>query len=193
MRRVVVVGTTGSGKSTLAAALAARLGVPYVDCDALWWGPGWTRVGRERFCAGLAASTRGDGWVTDGNMSAARELTWVRADTLVWLDYPLPVILGRLLRRSLHRVATGAPVCNGNRETLAKHLSSDSLFLFALRSHRRWAREYPAVLAEARFAHLRVLRFRRPAEADRWLRTLATTSKDQHARPDDRSALHLGL
>ncbi|OBJ02959.1 gluconokinase [Mycobacterium sp. 1465703.0] len=32
---VVVMGVSGSGKSTVGAALAARLGVPFVDADAL--------------------------------------------------------------------------------------------------------------------------------------------------------------
>ena len=46
MRRVSVVGSPGAGKSTLGAALAARLGGPWIELDALNHQPGW--VPRER-------------------------------------------------------------------------------------------------------------------------------------------------
>ena len=37
--RILVVGTSGAGKSRLAGQLAAALGVPHVELDALYWGP----------------------------------------------------------------------------------------------------------------------------------------------------------
>lgn len=40
--RILVVGTSGAGKSRLAGQLAAALGVPHVELDALYWGPDWT-------------------------------------------------------------------------------------------------------------------------------------------------------
>jgi len=41
LSRVVVLGCSGSGKSTLAHALAQKLDAPWVQLDALYWGPNW--------------------------------------------------------------------------------------------------------------------------------------------------------
>jgi adenylate kinase family enzyme len=39
--RITVVGTSGSGKTTLARELSTKLGVPFVEIDALNWQAGW--------------------------------------------------------------------------------------------------------------------------------------------------------
>ncbi len=168
--RVAIIGTTGSGKSTLGERLAARLSCPFVDIDALNWGPDWTPapvpVLRERMSAALV----GDCWIVAGNYSKVRDIVWSRADTLVWLDYPLPLVLWRLLRRTVRRVFTQEELWGGNRERFrAQFASRDSLFLFVLQTHYRRRREYLAELDKPEYAHLRVWRFRRPGEMERWL------------------------
>ena len=171
MQRIVVVGSTGSGKSTLAAELARRLGVPYVELDALHWDPNWsaapTEVFRERAAAALPADGR---WVSDGNYRQVRDICRRRADTLIWLDYPFPLVLWRLTRRTLWRGITGTELYNGNRESLWEHLfTRDSLFLWLVKSHWRRKRELPVDLAQPEYAHLRVVRFRQPRAAQAWL------------------------
>ncbi len=44
-----MVGTSGSGKTTVGRALAARLGLPFVELDAIFHQPGWTELPREDF------------------------------------------------------------------------------------------------------------------------------------------------
>lgn len=170
MRRVNVVGTSCAGKTSLAAALAARHGVPHIELDGLHWDPGWTEVPdavmRERVRRVLETT---DGWVMDGNYSAVRDLVWSRADTVVWLDFPLQTILARYLRRTVRRLVAREELWNGNRERLSMHLSRrDSLLLWIMSTYRRTRREYTELFAGR--PDLRTVRLRSPAEADRWLR-----------------------
>jgi adenylate kinase family enzyme len=170
MRRVAVVGTTGSGKTTFARRLAARLGVTHVELDALHWEPGWTPAARDVFWARVAAALAGDSWVTDGNYSEVRPLIWARADTLVWLDLPYPVVLARLLRRTLSRIGRREHLWGTNYETLrGTFFSADSLFLWQLKTHWSRRRRYEAEARRSEHAHLRVIRLRSPGAARRWL------------------------
>lgn len=173
MRRINVIGTTGSGKTTVARELGTRLGVPHVELDALHWGPNWSTPSREELRARVAAALTGDAWVVDGNYSKVRDIIWTRADTLVWLDYPLRVILRQLLARTFKRAITRELLWRGNRERFAAVFSLDSILLWALKTYRRRRREYAVLPQQPEYAHLKVIRLRSPEEAHRWLADLA--------------------
>lgn len=173
MKRLIVVGTTGSGKTTLAGQLSERLGYPHVELDALNWGPDWTQRPNEEFLALVSQATSGDRWVVCGNYSRTRDKLWPRADTVVWLDYPLPVVLWRLWWRTLGRFARQEELWNGNRERLWEHFfTRRSLFLWALQTYGRRRREYPVLFGQPQHAHLKVFRFRRPGQTERWFSRL---------------------
>jgi adenylate kinase family enzyme len=174
MQRIVVAGSTGSGKSTLSRELARRLGAPHVELDALYWDPGWTPAPepllRERADAALPPDGR---WIVDGNYRMVRDIVWLRADTLLWLDYPLPLIFWRLLKRCLWRGIARVELYNGNRERLWEHFGTrDSLLLFLLKTHGRRQREILARLSQPEYAHLKLERFRWPAQTQAWLDSL---------------------
>src|SRR5688500_18127460 len=103
MRRVNVSGTSGSGKSTFARRLAQRLEVPYVELDALYHRPNWETTPKDEYRAAVAIVAAEDAWVIDGNYTSTRDIVLARADTVVFLDYPLPVVLWRLTKRTLRR------------------------------------------------------------------------------------------
>jgi len=169
-RRIVVVGTTGCGKTTLARQLAQRLAIPHVELDALHWGPGWTPAPLDLFRQRAAQALSGETWVVDGNYHVVRDIVWSRADTVVWLDYALPVILARLFWRTLRRIVTREALWNENRERFrAQFLSRDSLFLWALRSYPRRRREYPLLLQQPAYVHLTVVRLPSPRASRTWL------------------------
>jgi adenylate kinase family enzyme len=64
---VAVLGTaSGCGKTTVGRALAARLGVPFVELDALNQGPGWIEATPEELRAKVGPILEGDAWVIDG-------------------------------------------------------------------------------------------------------------------------------
>jgi len=179
MQRIAVVGPTGSGKTTLAAELAQRLGVPHVELDALHWGPEWAAPDLEVFRDRVAAALAGEGWVVDGNYRKVREIIWARADTLVWLDYPLRLTLWRLLRRTVRRVGKKEVLWNGNRETwCGTLLAKDSLVRLSVQGHRRMREGYPVALQLPEYRHLRVVRLRTPKEARAWLAQVSQVNKE---------------
>ena len=184
--RILILGRTGSGKTTLARELAAALGVPHVELDALYFGPDLSRapldVLRERTSAAIA----GERWVTDGNKRAVRDLVWPRADTIVWLDYPVWVSLRRLARRARSRTAslrTEAKRTGGRAGLPRQLLAAARGVLTALRSHRGQRREYPRLFALPENRHLAVARLRSPRATRQWLArvTEATPPRDDGA------------
>lgn len=177
-KRTAVVGVTGSGKTTLAGQLAELNRIPHIELDRLHWLPGWRERSYEDFLEELDRLTRAENWVVDGNYSHARDLIWSRIDTLIWLDYPLWIILWRLLRRTLRRIIQQENLWDtGNRETWRKQFfSRDSLFLWAIRSYPRRRRVYTQLTSLPEYAHLRVIRLKSPRETDRWLRSVSASS-----------------
>jgi len=169
-RRIVVVGTSGSGKTTMARRLAEGLGLPHVELDALHWGPGWTLPPVEDFRRRTAEALAGEAWSTDGNYSRVRDIVWSRADTVVWLDYALPVVLWRVISRTVLRIVRREELWSGNRESFrGTFLSRDSIILWSIQSYRRRRKEYPILFGRPEYGHLRVVHLRSVRQARRWL------------------------
>lgn len=181
-RRIAIVGVTCSGKSTLARRLAERYGLKHISMDALHWDPGWKSPPEGVFRQRVDAATAAPAWVTDGNYKEVRDLTWGRAEMLIWLDFPLWLTFWRLFRRTLKRILTREDLFNGNRETWrGAFFSKDSLFLYSIKSHRLMRRAYPEAVALPVYQHLQVVRLSSPAELDAWLVGLEPAGQRQAA------------
>jgi adenylate kinase family enzyme len=170
MQRIVVIGSTGTGKSTLAKQVAARLGCNHVELDSLHWEADWKEAPTDVFISRVEQALSGDCWVVDGQYNEVRNVIWSRADTIVWLDYPLSLILWRLARRSVSRLFTREELWNGNRESFRTHFSRNSLFIWGLKSYERRRRDYEQFFQE--YTHLKILRLHSSGETEKWLKEI---------------------
>ncbi|UCF10981.1 MAG: adenylate kinase [Candidatus Bipolaricaulota bacterium] len=183
-RRINVIGVCGSGKTTVGRILAARLGLPFVELDALAWGPEWTLSSDEDLRRRVDEGTRGDAWVLDGNYSRFRDLVWPRADTIVWLDYSFPRAFSQLLWRTLRRCATREELWSGNRERPMNALfSRDSILWWGIKTFRRRRRNDPAQLARVEHRHLCTVHLRTRRQTRAWLECLPAPVRQPKEEP----------
>ena len=69
MKRVLVIGSGGAGKSTFATRLGARLGLPVIHLDRVYWQPGWVETPKDEWLRKVEEMCAADAWVMDGNYS----------------------------------------------------------------------------------------------------------------------------
>ena len=169
--RIAVVGTSGSGKTTLGRELSAALQIPFVELDAINWQSGWRDLftyDLEEFKRRVDTALSGEAWIADGNYgSAVGPSILGRATHLIWLDYERPVIMRRVIWRSLLRAIDRTELWpgTGNRESFAKWLDEGHPIRWAWDTHRARRKRFEDLTAEPENAHLKVLRLRRPSEA----------------------------
>jgi adenylate kinase family enzyme len=171
LERIVVVGTSCSGKTTYARSLAAMLGHPHIELDALHWLPDWVERPNEEFQSLVAAAVAPDRWVVDGNYRTVREVIWPRATCIIWLNYGFPTVLGRAFRRTLRRSLTHEELYSGNRESLRRaFFNRESILLWVITTYRRRQKQFSQLRASNAFNHLQWVEFRKPREAEQFLR-----------------------
>jgi adenylate kinase family enzyme len=176
VRRVAVMGGSCSGKTTVSGRLAAVLGVPHIELDALHHDAGWqeapAEVLRERVLGAFEAAP--DGWVADGNYGAKLgSLVLEQADTAVLLDPPFLRTFGRSLRRTLGRTIRREELWNGNREQLRHVFTRYWIPWWVLGNHRRHAREVPERVAGQ--PHVQLVVLRSDDDMELWLQSIQAT------------------
>ena len=181
MKRVAVIGSSGSGKTTTAKQIADLLNCPALELDGIFHQANWQPLEDELFRQRVGDFIeRESSWVTDGNYRTVRQLIWSRADTIVWLDLPLPSILRALLWRTLRRGFVRAPLWNGNRENLFNIFSLDperSVLVWSYTHHERHIAEFEGASRVPENAHLEIIRLRSRREVADWLEALRRETK----------------
>jgi adenylate kinase family enzyme len=173
-QRVHIRGVSASGKSTLGGRLSRALDCDYIELDSLWHRENWTTAPIEEFRALVSQRVSGNSWVVEGNYKRVRDVIWDRVELVIWLDYPLPLVLWRLTRRTFGRAFRREVLWAGNRERLWRHLliPKDSLYWWVLTTYRRLRREFREVSSDPAFAHVQFIRFAHPRETEAWVRAL---------------------
>jgi tRNA A37 threonylcarbamoyladenosine biosynthesis protein TsaE len=171
LRRVAVAGPAGSGKSTLARTLSERLGVPFVEMESFFHGPGWTV--RETWQADLLEYLDRDVWAIEWQGEEVRERMTARLDVLVWLDHPRALTMTRVVVRTLQRrFGRGSEIPGGNVEGPLHTFFTDPSHIVRLawRYHPIMRARVRRVIDENRHPDLVVVRLRGQRQVDRWLR-----------------------
>ncbi len=148
-----------------------------MELDAIFHQPGWTRLPENEFRSRVDVATGPDSWVVDGNYSAVRDVVWTKADTVVWFDLPLFVVLIRTIRRTLRRMVTREELWNGNREPFSNLWSLDpekSIIAWAASRHGTYHLRYLTAETDARWSGLHFVRLRTQGEADAFLAGVAS-------------------
>ena len=169
--RISIRGTSGSGKSTVGRAAAERLGVPYVELDAIRHQAGWVELPDDEFRERVRAAVAGEGWVVDGNYGEVRALTAERATHIVWLDLPRWLVMWQVCSRSFTRAALRKELWNGNREQFRRWLHPEHPIRWAWSTHGRRRAEYEAAMAADPDPE-RWVRLRSRREVSAWLASL---------------------
>ncbi|WP_218711355.1 AAA family ATPase [Arthrobacter sp. BF1] len=180
-QRILIAGVSGAGKSTLARRLAALLGIEYTELDSLFHGPNW--VPRAEFMNDVDHLTQEPTWVSEWQYAAVRRLLAQRADILIWLDYPMPVSMVRLIRRTVRRRSQREELWNSNYEgpLWGIFTDSDHIIRWGWRTRNKLKVLVPTL--EEKFPGLRVVRLRSPREADVWLGRLAERVSASRVQP----------
>ena len=165
MERVLVIGSPGAGKSTLATAIAERTGLPLIHLDRHHWRAGWVEADKAEWEPQVAALIAGESWVIDGNYGGTLAARLARADTAIWLDFPVWLCLARVFRRAVqYRGRTRPDMAEGCPEQLNwEFLVYTARFPWTGR--KRILAKLPAFTG--RLVHLRG-----PSGAERFLRSL---------------------
>jgi len=182
--RIAIVGPSGSGKTWLAVELSRRLGFRHVELDELHHGPNWESCGADVLRERVLDATDGESWIADGTYhSMIGDVVFERADTVMWLDLPVRVVMWRLVRRTYLRKRDKTVLWAGNVEGGWRE-STRYLVWPALKRAFENRRALPERLA--RHPHLRVRRLR----SDRAVRELVRSLERVRAERSRTTAEH---
>lgn len=165
--KILIVGPNGSGRSTLARGLAERLSIPYSAISWFRWDPDSKFSSPDYVHRQLDVVLNGAAWIVDGDSAGRTAEFWHDADLVIWLDYTLPHVLGRVMRRNLSWWLSKTVIWGGNRMSLRSVLVGilDALLSYGSNQQRIWRM---FTLRD----RSRAMRFTKPADALQWLKLL---------------------
>ena len=183
--RFNVIGTSGSGKTIFSKQLAEVLAIPYVQMDAIFWGPNWYEPSDDEFFPKVQRALDQDSWVLDGNYTRTIPIKWANVDCVIWLDYSFLRTIRQAVKRAVSRSISGQELWEGtgNRETFRKSfMSKDSIVWYTMKSHARTRQRITALMADPQYAGIRFVKLTSPKAAEALLKSM------QRSHPTDKKA-----
>ena len=140
-RKIIITGTTCTGKTTLGKRLSQKLSISQIDLDDLHFLPDWVEKDKEQFVEDVKKEVEEKKeWIITGSyQTVLKDTIWQEATTIVWLDYPLHVILRRYFIRTAKRLFLKEKCCGENYETFGQVFSKSSLFFWIFKTY--WHRK----------------------------------------------------
>lgn len=99
MERILIIGNAGAGKTTFSKKLAAKLGLPIIHLDKLFWHGQWEHLSREVFDSALQAELEKPRWIIDGNYTRTLPHRLSYCDTVFYFDLPTLSCLWGITKR----------------------------------------------------------------------------------------------
>ena len=112
MKRIAIIGSSGAGKSTLAQQLGTLLNLPVIHLDTLFWQPDWIETPRDQWNAIQKRLVEQETRIMDGNYRNSMDIRLPVADTIIFLDFPMPLCLYRALKRRFQYARKSRPDMN---------------------------------------------------------------------------------
>ena len=164
-RKIIITGTTCTGKTTLGKKIAEEFSIAQIDLDDIHFLPNWIEKENDVFVNDVNTELRKhQEWIVTGSyQSLLKDTVWQKANLIIWLDYPLHLILRRYFIRTYKRVFLKEKCCGDNYETLGKTFSKESLFLWIFKTY--WHRKRRLKIWQTNlFSHKEWLVLKKPKE-----------------------------
>lgn len=109
MKRVMIIGQPGAGKSWLAREMGRRTGLPVYHMDHIHWQAGWVERSQDEKLRLAREVHAQEEWIFEGGHSRSWDERVARADTCIWLDFPLWFRFGCVIYRTLKTYGQDRP------------------------------------------------------------------------------------
>lgn len=181
-QRISVVGASGSGKTVLARELADLRRLPLHELDRLRRDAAGLEVDEAQFIKQVEVLVEGGRWIIDGHYRSVRAMVWARADLVIWLDYPLHVTAGRLLRRFADKKFGRSAVSQSNKARSGTSPGQSVGWAHRVRRILRNLKErqdYGRILNDPATGNFTLVRLGSPGATRRWVSSIAASEESK--------------
>lgn len=167
-KRIAIIGTTGSGKSTLAGEIGICLNIPVHSLDNLQKDEEGHKIDYPDFLTRVNAIASEASWIMDGGYKITNPIILKNAQVVIWLDYPLRIVLPRRIRRNLSHSSAYSSI---SPKTFAHRIGNFAQMVRkTIRKHHQLKKAYQSLSVD--YPHLRIIHITNPHLTRLWLEDL---------------------